>query len=575
MITINCVPVTIGLRASSASPLIALLLLSTSAAAASADALDDLAREFWTWRAVHQPVSGDDIPRVERPAGWLPDWSAASVAARREALDGFTRRWRAIDSARLAVGRRVDYRLMGSAIARVRWELDIAPAWQRDPAFYLQQALGPVFEALLPPPPIDDERAGTLLARFSHVPRVLEQARANLTDARRPFARLAIDTLDGIEGRLATVARELDALPAFSRRPVAEPAAAAGKALAEFRAWLTAREEKLPEDTAVGRARYVTFLKEVALVPFTPEELLAMGRQEWERAVAFETLEQSRNRGRPPLPLFPDQAAQIATSAKQEAAIRRFLEERDLLTVPAAVNHYVNLPLPPYLAPIGFLGVADDLTGPSRLDRNGVSYIRVPSPDLPYFNLSTARDPRPIIVHEGVPGHYLQLVLSWSHDNPIRRHYYDSGPNEGIGFYAEEMMLQAGLWDDSPRSREIIYNFMRLRALRVEVDVKLATGAFTIRQAAEYLEKTVPMDRGTALEEAASFAAGPGQAITYQVGKLQIVRLLADARRRDGDRFSLRAFHDFVWKNGNVPLSLVRWELLDDPSDVQRLDALK
>ena len=155
----------------------------------------------------------------------------------------------------------------------------------------------------------------------------------------------------------------------------------------------------------------------------------------------------------------------------------------------------------------------------------------MPSPDLPYFYLSTARDPRPIIVHEGVPGHYLQLVLSWAHENPIRRRYYDSGANEGIGFYAEEMMLQAGLWADSPRSREILYNFMRLRALRVEVDVRLATGAFSIAQAADYLENTVPMDRETALDEAASFAAGPGQAITYQIGKLQITRLLADARR--------------------------------------------
>ena len=90
-------------------------------------------------------------------------------------------------------------------------------------------------------------------------------------------------------------------------------------------------------------------------------------------------------------------------------------------------------------------------------------------------------------------------------------------------------MLQAGLWDESPRSREIIYNFMRLRALRVEVDVKLATGTFTIPQAAEYLEKTVPMDHETALDEAAMFAASPGQAITYQIGKMQIVPA---ARRR-------------------------------------------
>jgi uncharacterized protein (DUF885 family) len=550
--------------------------LGAAQAARPRDALDDLARDFWTWRVVHQPSTADDIPRVERPANWMPDWSAASIAARREALAAFERRWHAIDASALTVPRQVDHRLIGSAIARVRWELDIAPAWQRDPAFYIQQALGPVYDVLLPPPPIDAGRADALIARFAHVPAVLEHARANLTDARRPFARLAIDTLAGIEKNIETVAREIDAaVPSSHRGRVVKPAADAAAALGGFRDWLAGREATLGTDTAVGRPNYLRFLREVALVPFTPEELLAMGRQEWERAVAFEALEQARNRALPPMPLFHDQAAQIAKSAKDEAAIRRFLEQHDLLTVPASVNHYLNLPLPAYLAPIGFLGVTDDLTGPSRLDRNGVSYIRVPSPDLPYFYLSTARDPRPIIVHEGVPGHYLQLVLSWKHEDPIRRHYYDSGPNEGIGFYAEEMMLQAGLWDDSPRSREIIYNFMRLRALRVEVDVKLATGDFSIAEAADYLEKTVPMDRQTALEEAASFAAGPGQAITYQTGKLQIVRLLADARRQQGARFSLRAFHDFLWKNGNVPLALLRWELLDDPSDVRRLDRLE
>ena len=165
-------------------------------------------------------------------------------------------------------------------------------------------------------------------------------------------------------------------------------------------------------------------------------------------------------------------------------------------------------------------------------------------------------------MHEGIPGHYFQLCLSWKHEDPIRRHYYDSGANEGIGFYAEEMMLQAGLFDDSPHTREIIYNFMRLRALRVEVDVKLALGEFTLEQAAKYLEEKVPMDSGTARQEAIAFSVGPGQAITYQIGKLQITKLLAEARLQQGEKFNLRAFHDFVWKNGNVPISLQRWEYL-------------
>jgi uncharacterized protein (DUF885 family) len=170
-------------------------------------------------------------------------------------------------------------------------------------------------------------------------------------------------------------------------------------------------------------------------------------------------------------------------------------------------------------------------------------------------------------VHEGVPGHYFQLAVSWQNPDPIRRHYYDSGANEGIGFYAEEMMLQAGLFDDSPHTREIIYHFMRLRALRVEVDVKLALGQFTLEQAAEYLESKVPMDRQTARSEAIGFATAPGQAISYQIGKIQILRFLADARRLQGEKFSLRKFHDSLWNNGNVPIALQRQEYGGDELD--------
>ena len=554
-------------------PLAFAAVLVTSPAAA--DPFDDLARDVWAWRAATQPSSGDDIPRIDRPANWRPDWSPAAVAERRAALADFSRRHQAIAVADWPVARQVDYRLIGSLLARVRWELDGAPAWRRDPAFYIQQALGPVFDVLLPPPPVSAARADLVIARLGQVPGIVGQAIVNLDDARAPFARLAIDTLADIDTRLSTLARELDTAVPGHRGRFAPPAAAAGVALGELRRVLERRLPAMQTDTTVGREAYVTFLREVALVPYTPEEIVAMGRQEWERAVAFEALEQGRNRDLPQLPIFPDARTQVTASAFQEQAIRQFVEREGLLTVPTWLRRYLNLLLPPYLAPLAFLGVTDDLTGPSRLDEDGYSYIRAPRADLPYFYLSTARDPRPIIVHEGVPGHYMQLALAWAHENPIRRHYYDSGANEGIGFYAEEMMLQAGLWNESPRSREIIYNFARLRALRVEVDVKLATGLFTIPQAADYLASTVPMDAATALEEAASFAAGPGQAITYQIGKLQVTSLLADARRAEGARFSLRAFHDYVWKNGNVPLSLLRWERLNDRRDVDRLTTLK
>jgi uncharacterized protein (DUF885 family) len=164
--------------------------------------------------------------------------------------------------------------------------------------------------------------------------------------------------------------------------------------------------------------------------------------------------------------------------------------------------------------------------------------------------------------------------LSWANPNPIRRRYIDSGANEGIGFYVEELLLRAGLFDYSPRSREIITSFMRLRALRVEIDIRLAVGDFTIEQAGEYLARAVPMDRATAINEAVFFAFNPGQAITYQIGKLQILQFLADARLDQGEDFSLRHFHDYLMQNGNVPIALQRWEYLARDDEVLRLDVL-
>jgi uncharacterized protein (DUF885 family) len=96
----------------------------------------------------------------------------------------------------------------------------------------------------------------------------------------------------------------------------------------------------------------------------------------------------------------------------------------------------------------------------------------------------------------------------------------------------------------------------------VEVDVKLALGMFSLEQAAEYLKNRVPMDSATAHGEAAMFATTPGQAISYQIGKLQIYKFLADAYRQKGNSFSLRTIHDFLWQNGNVPIALQRWEFL-------------
>jgi uncharacterized protein (DUF885 family) len=546
--------------------LLAVLLVSASAKTGSLDKLTD---DFWAWRAKYAPFTGDDVNRIERPGG-TRDWSRASIDSQRKDLADFEARWKKLNASAWPIAQQVDYGLIGSALSRVRWELDINPRWKRDPTFYIAQTLTPIVEALTVPGPYDAAHSREILTRIGNIPSILQQGVENLDKPPAPFATVAIQALENIRPRLRQMATALLKSTTLKEEELNSAVDRAANALEHFREKLKEVLPSLSNETGLGRDAYVFFLKNVALMPYSPEELLAMGRQEWNRAVAFEAFEKNRNKNVPPLKIADNIDDWIKDAAAKELQVRKFLEERSILTVPNWVQHYTLRPMPEFLRALQGFGEMDDFTSPSRLKENCIRYVTEPSGKLGYFWQATAEDPRPITVHEGIPGHYFQLCLSWKHEDPIRRHYYDSGANEGVGFYAEEMMLQAGLFDDSPHTREIIYNFVRLRALRVEVDVKLALGEFTLDQAAKYLQEKVPMDEQTARQEGIAFSTGPGQAITYQIGKLQILKFLSDARMQEGERFNLRSFHDFVWKNGNVPIALQEWEFLGDASSIPK-----
>jgi uncharacterized protein (DUF885 family) len=532
-----------------------------------------LAGEFFAWRARTQPCSGDDIPRIERPAGWAPDFSVASFAAVRSSLAKFNARLESLPARIWSRADSVDYLLLRSAIERVRWELDILRLPHRDPGFYVHQTLGSVYELLLVGSPMTEERISEILLRLRAIPKTVRDARMNLDAPVQPFARTALADLEGVTDRLTRMGSALANLASPGRRADLEQAVGdAARALEEYAAWLREGLPRMSTSFSPGRIPYVYYLRVIALNPLTPEEMLTMGRAEVDRAVTFETLERNRNSGLPEPRIFATIDDQIEQCRRDELAIRAFLEEKNLLTIPGWLRHYGNRATPPQVEALAHTGVPDDLTSESRLGEDAFAYIPPPAPGLSYFRKACALDPRPIIIHEGVPGHYFQMAISWAHENPVRRRYYDSGPNEGWAFYVEEMMLQAGLFDsDRPRTREIIYNFMRLRALRVEVDIRLALGELTLEEAGDYLARMVPMDRATAVDEAAFFAATPGQAITYQIGKNQIQKFLRDARAVLGEHFSLREFHDFVARNGNVPIALQRWEYLGLRDEIEGL----
>src|SRR4029078_1583109 len=314
-----------------------------AAVQAQPDSLEQLADDFWAWRAKYAPFTGDDVNRMERPGG-VRDWSPAGINQREKDLAGFEARWKKLDPAQWPIPKQVDYKLIGSALSRVRWELEVNPRWKRDPNFYIEQTLTALAEALTVPGPYDEARSREILTRVENIPAILQQGLENLENPPAPFATVAAQNLDGIREHLRTMASALVGSTTLKTEELNAATDRAANALEKFQQQLKDKLPKLPQQTALGRDAYIWLLRNVALMPFTPEELLAMGRQEWNRAVAFEAYEKNRNKDVPPLKMATDTNTWIKDAADKELQVRKFLEERGILTVPKWVQHYTLRP---------------------------------------------------------------------------------------------------------------------------------------------------------------------------------------------------------------------------------------
>lgn len=534
--------------------------------------LQELAKSFFEWRIITQPISGDDIPRIERPSNWLPNFSAEQININKEKYLEFKKSLDFLPHNNFSRSDSVDFLLTRSAIERINWELNILKLPNTHPEFYIDQSLGGLIDLLVISSPFTKERAKNFVKRLDAIPQILTDAKQNLNDPIKPFAQVAISQLNNIEDKLAKMSRSLvSTFPSIFDETLISKSRIASSALNQYTAWLIHNLDNMKVNIPVGRKNYIYFLKNIALVPHTPEELLAMGKMEFQRSVVFGTLESTRNNKIDKPKMLSSIEEEIRQALKDEQAIRNFLIENKIMSVPNWTKNYTLKKLPEYIEALADYGELDDFTSPTRLDENSVRYIPPPSDDLGYFYKTAATDPRPLIIHEGTPGHYFQLIQTWKNQNPIRRFYFDSNSNEGIAFYFEEMMLQLGLFDNIPQTREVIYNFMKLRSLRVDVDINLALGNYSINDAGQYLASTVPMDIESASQEAAFFALTPGQAITYQIGKIQLMKLMSDAKISLGEKFILRDFHDYILQNGNVPISLLRWEYLGKTEEIKKL----
>ena len=415
--------------------------------------LQSLAADAWAWRAEQQPALGDDIPRLPRPAGWLPDSSPAAVDQARRRRDELLARWRSIDASGFTVAEQVDHRLLGSMLSRV----DVGAGRDRElaarPPVPRPPGAQPVLRPAAPAPAVRRRAIEPRSSpRSANVPRAVDQATVALDRPAGPLTAAALEQLDGVGDRLAeSVTALADELPEPHRRPLLDGLQPARDALQRLDGFL-AGLHGLPDAVSVGEDAFVWFLRNVAVMAETPDELLRSARQECERAVVWEAVAKHRAASVPEPPLPASAAEQVAAEAAAEQQVRSFYDDNGFLSQPASLRHYLTAEIPAYLAPLRFLGVCDDLTDEHRLDQDGVSYTPAPRPDLPYFYAANARDTR---ARNRPRGRALPAARAAPTPTRIRSGVATTtrARTRGSRFYNEEYLLQAGLFDDAPHTR--------------------------------------------------------------------------------------------------------------------------
>jgi uncharacterized protein (DUF885 family) len=348
---------------------------------------------------------------------------------------------------------------------------------------------------------------------------------------------------------------------------------AALKALHAYAGWLDARRPQMPDWQPMGEAKYNYLLKRVLLLPFDAHDLAHLGEVELTRYRALEAMLKDPSLASPDparaAHVPKDQAEFLAAYQARLQELVDFLQAHRLVTFPSYIGPFQIRQLPEAFKPTSPGGF---MNPPGRYDKDPAGFFYIPTynPKSSNFYIRAAiEDPRPILGHEGIPGHFLQISIANHLPDEIRRQHEDTVFVEGWALYGEEMLLREGLYPRNSAAEGQVLRLSRYRAARIGVDVNLHAGRWSFEQAVRYFMDAGGLDREAAEGEAAGAASDPSQKISYITGKWQIMRLLGRYRDREGGDFRLGAFHDQLLSYGSLPLSIIEWLLFDDDSSVR------
>ncbi len=583
-------------------PMVAMVLLFTLNSGkvevnSSPAALQSLAKDYYQWRDRNYPVRSSN----EGLHTWddkLTDYSPGAIRERRQYVRNLLAQVRKMKTDSWSPQDRIDWLLFRAQLEEVEFFDRVLNFEEINPHKYVDECSNAIFSLLKKDYETPTKRALAATTRLKQMPGLLEYARQNLKKPVGLYARLAIDSARSIDSlfnqSLMTLVEDLPAerrgnstaatvheSPARSaslspgeKADLVKARDAALAALHAFADWL---EKKLPQMVAfapMGEENYNYLLRRVYLLPLNARQVAMLGEAELARYRALESLlpdpsladpNPARARSVP-----PDQDAFLKAYESRRAEMVRFLKEKKLVTLPDYLGPFYIRQLPEAFKPTSPGGFMNP-PGLYDKDSSGFYFIPTYNPQSRNFYIRAAiEDPRPILGHEGIPGHFLQISIANHLTDEIRRQHADGVFIEGWALYTEEMLMRTGLYPENSPAQGQILRLSRYRAARIGVDVNLHTGKWSFEEAVKYFMEAGGLDREAAEGEAAGAASSPLQKITYMVGKWQIMHLLGKYRDRMGEEFQLGKFHDDLLNNGSLPLSVVEWILLGDRGSLEQ-----
>jgi uncharacterized protein (DUF885 family) len=538
------------------------------------EALRRLADDYYRWRNENYPVGSSD-DGLHTWDNRLTDYSAAAVRTRQQHVRNLLDQLNEMRTDSWSKDDRIDWLLFRAQLENVNFFDRVMQFDSTNPQIYVDECSNGIFSLLKKEYDAPRTRALAATARLLQMPSMLAEGKKNLTKPVRLYAQLAIDSARSIDSlfddSLMTLARDL------SSGEKDELVRARDAAIKAIHAFADDLEKRLPLMVAfapMGEANYNYMLKHIYLLPLDAKQVEMLGQSELARYRALESLLPDPNLANPDPSrsqhIPQDQESFLKAYERRQAEMIDFLNSNHLITLPAYLGTFYIRQLPEAFKPTSPGGF---MNPPGKYDKDPSGFYFIPTynPQSKNFYIRAAiEDPRPILGHEGIPGHFLQLSIANKLPDEIRRQHQDTILVEGWALYTEEMLMRTGLYPNNSASQGQILRLSRYRAARIGVDVNLHTGKWTFEQAVKYFMEAGGLDREAAEGEAAGAASSPTQKISYITGKWQIMRLLGRYRDKRGANFRLGQFHDDFLKNGSLPLSIVEWLMLDDSSELDQ-----